>query len=224
MVVGGVKPPVTTDIAMHLAVLERALRHLLPPGAAVAATDPKADHPTFPGEIIAAIPARRREFAAGRAALRAAMAELGLPPVAVPMRPNRAPDLPPGLAASITHGATACLAAAMRGPRALGIDLEEDAALPHELRDIILTPAERAVTHVDPSAARLIFAAKEAFYKAQYPITGTLLDFQAVEISLMDQRFVATLRSPVPGLPTGVAISGRWVRAAEHLLIAVVID
>ena len=201
-----------------LARLTAALRGLLPAQAAVAATDPQADHRLLPGESIAAIPRRQREFAAGRAALRAAMADLGLPAVAIPMHPDRSPALPAGLAASITHTATACLAAAMTGRRALGIDLEPDEPLPPDILDTVLTPAERGTPD-----ARVIFSAKEALYKAQYPLSGTLFGFDAVAVTLQTATFTATFLQSVPGFPAGTRLSGQWTRVENHILTAIVI-
>jgi len=202
-----------------LARLAAALRGLLPAHAAVAATDPKAEYPVFPGESIAAVPSRLREFAAGRAALRAAMADLGLPSIAIPMNPDRSPALPPGLAASITHTATVCLAAAMTARRGLGIDIEPDMPLPPDLIDTILTPAE----HGSAAEARLIFSAKEAVYKAQHPVSRTLFGFDAIAITLEPGTFSAIFQHSIPGFPAGTRLAGRWTRADNHILTAVVI-
>ena len=194
------------------------MRGLLPAGAAVAVTDPQADHPLLPGEHIAAVPRRLREFAAGRAALRAAMADLGLPATAIPMNPDRSPALPAGLAASITHTATACLAAAMTGRRGLGIDIEPDEPLPPDILDTVLTPPERGTPD-----ARVIFSAKEALYKAQYPITRRLFGFDAVAVTLQTATFTATFLQAIPGFPSGTRLTGCWTRAENHILTALVI-
>jgi 4'-phosphopantetheinyl transferase EntD len=198
--------------------LSAALRSILPPGAAVAATDPQADHPLLPGEQIAAVPRRLREYGAGRAALRIATAALGLPPLPVPMNADRSPAIRPGLAASITHTATACLAAAMTGIRALGIDLEPDEPLPRDIIAETMTAAEaRAQT------PRVVFSAKEALYKAQYPLTRALFGYDAVAITLSPGTFTGTFLQGVPGFPAGTRLQGRWVRAEGHVLTAVIL-
>ncbi len=203
-----------------LARLAAAARALLPLGAGVAATDPRVDHPAFPDEEISAIPARLREFRAGRAAARAAMAAIGLPPVALPMRPDRAPDWPPGLALSITHSATACLAAVLQGPRGLGIDIEPDTPLPPDVWESVLSPAER-LSHGKEALA--VFAAKEAAYKAQYPVSSTLFGFDALEVALTPGHFTATFRQSVPGFAAGARLQGHWARAEGHLMATVLI-
>ncbi|MGQ0565319.1 MAG: 4'-phosphopantetheinyl transferase family protein [Gemmobacter sp.] len=201
-----------------LAALAAALRGLLPVGAAVVATDPRAAHALLPGEAIAAVPRRLREYAAGRTALRGAMAMLGLAQVAIPMNPDRSPALPQGLAASITHTDSVCLAAAMTGPLGLGIDLEPDRPLPPEAMADILTPAE----HGTPEPL-VVFAAKEALYKAQYPVSRALFGFDAVAITLGPGAFIATFLHDVPGFPAGTRLPGRWCRVQGHILAALVL-
>lgn len=198
--------------------LAAALAGLLPAAAAVTATDPTGEHALMAGEEISAVPRRLREYAAGRAALRRAMAGIGLPQVAVPMNPDRSPALPPGLAASITHSATACLAAAMPGARGLGIDIEPDEPLPPDL-------AAEILTHGDDTrfGTRLVFSAKEALYKAQYPVSRTFFGFDAVAIAVGEGQFAAVFLQSVPGFPAGTRLPGRWTRAGDHILTALVI-
>lgn len=198
--------------------LTAALRAILPVNAAVAATDPTVDYPLLAGETITAVPRRLREYAAGRAALRQAMAALGLPAKPIPMNRDRSPALPAGLAASITHGERACLAAAMTGARSLGIDLEPDDPLPADLAAEILIPQEQGTPD-----ARLIFSAKEALYKAQYPVSQTLFGFDAVVVVVAPGTFVGTFLRAVPGFPAGTRLSGRWTRAEGHILTALII-
>lgn len=137
-----------------------------------------------------AVPAREREFAAGRRAARRAMAALDYRPEALPMGADRAPIWPDGLVGSISHGAGVCVAAVARrgAARSLGIDLEEAGAVGDDLLGEICTLAERAWVQAQPEPNRailasLLFSAKEAAYKCQYPLSGKVLDFQALEIT-----------------------------------------
>lgn len=187
-------------------------RSLLPPYVHVAVEDPRAAGlaartlaneapdtentgptdgllPVEAAAISAAVPRRRGEFAAGRRAARRAMAALGHPPAAIPMGPDRAPVWPDGLVGSISHTADCCIAVVTpTGPvAALGIDLEPDLPLETGLWDSICTRAELEALQACASAergrlVRRIFAAKEAVYKAQYPLTGALIGFDAVTI------------------------------------------
>ncbi|APX14323.1 4'-phosphopantetheinyl transferase family protein [Tateyamaria omphalii] len=99
------------------------------------------------------------------------------------MQGNRAPRWPDGLVGSITHTSQAALAIVTRSTaaRSIGIDLEDATPLPHDLWDVVLTPAERARAH-DGATAKRIFSSKEAVYKAQFPITGQRLEFTDLSI------------------------------------------
>jgi 4'-phosphopantetheinyl transferase EntD len=77
--------------------------------------------------------------------------------------------------------------------RALGIDVEPAEALSPELLDLVATPQERAAIDYDPYRGRLLFAAKEAVYKAVYPLDRTFLDHHDVQIDLVRQ--CATVRN-----------------------------
>ncbi len=217
----------------RLAAAEAALAALLPPGAAVAAFDPRAPAPPpWPGECAGpgrVAPARAAEFAAGRAALRRAMARLGLPPAALPVGPGRAPLWPQGVTGSLTHTATLGLAAVAPagGVAGLGIDAEPDAPLPPELWEAVLRPEERAaLAALPPEArgqrARLVFVAKEALHKAQYPATGRLIGFEAVRIEVSGGDLRAVFVARTGRFAPGAALAGRWAAAAGHVVAAVV--
>jgi 4'-phosphopantetheinyl transferase EntD len=131
-----------------------------------------------------AVPKRIQEFAAGRQCARRALAELGRPDVPIPVAPDRQPLWPPGVVGSITHTAGLCAAVVAESTRleALGVDTELSGAVKPELWQMIcvadesawlstLAPGERA------AAVTLLFSAKEAFYKCQYPLVGERLSF-----------------------------------------------
>ena len=173
--------------------IEAALRDMLGPSVAVALTDPRDPvddlMPEEQTHIARAIPKRRFEFAAGRRAARQALAELGQPSTAIPQAPDRSPIWPDGLTGSITHCDTLCIAALAPQTchRSLGIDIEPATPLPADLHDVICTALDRLDLAALPAAARglhakQIFCAKEAFYKAQYPLTLKTLTFQDVTL------------------------------------------
>ena len=184
---------VSPERPLDLAALADTLRSLLGPGIGVGVTDPTAPGGTLldteTPTIARAVAKRRLEFTAGRIAARAAMADLGLPPAPVPMGPDRAPIWPEGLTGSIAHCATACIAAVtpLSAVRSIGLDIEEATPLAPDLWDTICTPVERTWLATRPEAdrglqAKRIFSAKEALYKAQYPLTRRLLEFREVEV------------------------------------------
>ncbi len=211
-------------------------RVLLPGTVALASSDPGAPQPVaWPEErapLSRARPARLREFDAGRAAARAAMVQLGLPPAPVLHGADRAPVWPRGMTGTIAHCATACLAAVAhrRDIRALGLDLEEDTPLPAELIETVCTPDERAglaaLSRAERRAvAKRIFCAKEAAYKAQYSLSRTLFDFQTLRIGFDGPpgHFTAHFLRPVAPFATGACLNGRLATGGALIVAAVVL-
>lgn len=178
-------------------------------------------HGFWPGEAPAmtrATPARQAEFAAGRAAARQALRAIGLVPFAIPMGPDRAPIWPSGVIGSITHHDGRCLAVAARrqAMAGLGIDVEPLAPLAADLWDEILLPTERAwlsgqADDLQAVLARMIFAAKEATYKAIYPRTRQVVGFDAMQIrpDPARGRYTATLTRAYGPLPSGARLQGQ---------------
>ena len=203
-----------------------ALRGLLPPDVAAGWADPQGAHPLLPGEDLpGATPARLREFAAGRAAVRAALAALGLPAMSIAHGKDRAPVWPVGVTGSITHTGTQCLAVVARDTvlRGIGVDLEPAVPLDRDLWDTILLPDEqRALMRLPPDqrglAAKTAFSAKEAAYKAQYARSKTLFGFEVMHLTQTDDQFTARFRDPVPPFAAGDWIDGRIAVTAGHIL------
>jgi 4'-phosphopantetheinyl transferase EntD len=207
----------------ELALLTATLRAMLPAGAGVGAALASGDHALWPGEALArAVLKRQREFAAGRAAARAALADIGAAAVALPRRPDRAPEWPAGVAGSISHSDDVALAAVVRGGPSPGIDVEPDADLPANVVGTILSEAERA-TLGSLRLARVVFSVKESFFKAQHPRTGQMIGFDAAQVALTRSGFALTVAHSLPGLPAGTRLSGHWAACEGHILTALVI-
>jgi 4'-phosphopantetheinyl transferase EntD len=206
-----------------LAALIAAARMLLPPGVGLGWADPQAVHPVLAGEVLPrAVPKRQREFSAGRAAARMAM---GRPAQPLPMRQDRAPDWPAGICGSISHSDSACLAIAAPVTlfRGLGLDLEPASPLDPDLWETVLVPAERdRLARLPPAdratLAKLIFAAKEAVYKAQWTISEHLFGFERLSVTITEQTFTARFRADVPQFPARTKLRGNWLRAGGHFL------
>ena len=198
--------------------LATALRAVLPPGVAlglpVAGDLPLED----PGPVVSA---RRVEFAAGRSAARAAMAALGLPPLPILMGADRAPVWPGGVTGTITHCAGACLALAGRAAdwRGLGLDAEPLVPLEAGLWPLILGPDEEG----DGLQALRSFVAKEAAYKAQYPLSRTLFDFHTLRLDWRGDMFTARFTRAVPPFAKGAPLQGRLVQVGGLLAAYVAI-
>ncbi|MFC3570683.1 4'-phosphopantetheinyl transferase family protein [Paracoccus simplex] len=194
--------------------LDALARRLLPRGYGCAVLPLAAEPaPLLPGEaeaIARAVPKRRREFALGRMALRAAIRQAGhdLPADRpIPARPDRQPDLPPGISASLSHGGDYCIAiAAPPGGASVGVDLEPcDRTLPEGLAETIMPFRLNGA-----GDALLAFCAKEAMFKAQYPLTARMLDFREVPVVIGPARFRACMGDRL--------IRGRWGRAEGYWL------
>ena len=141
-------------------------------------------------DVSKAVAKRRREYSAGRACARDAMATLGLAPVALPASRDRLPAWPPGIVGSITHDNRVAAAAVARradGVRSVGIDLEPGEPLPGEIYDTVCLPEEMRWlgAQSEPARgllARALFSAKEAAFKCQFPLTGRMLEFDEVAV------------------------------------------
>lgn len=142
--------------------------------------------------IATALPERRDQFAAGRGCARRAMELLGEEPRPVPADATGAPVWPSGLVGSITHcrGYRAAVLARRADVTALGIDAEPNLGLRDGVLELVSSAGERA--RLRESAAllphvrvdRLLFSAKEAAYKAWYPLHGIRLGFREAELTL----------------------------------------
>jgi 4'-phosphopantetheinyl transferase EntD len=173
------------------------LRELFPPGALAAelrgAGDPAALLPDEWQSHRTAVPKRMQEFAAGRACAHRLLAEFGVVDFSIKAAPDRQPLWPPTLVGSITHTTGFC--AAVVAPKkvlgSVGIDSEIRGSVKPELWRSICTASETAWLHLLPDAeqalaATLIFSAKEAFYKCQYPLVAERLSFHDVSIQIGD--------------------------------------
>jgi len=161
------------------------------PGVALACS-PIADHRAslFDAErasIDGATAGRQREFATGRWLARRAMAALDLPGAAVHKNHDRSPGWPEGCLGAISHDREHALALVARAGvvRGLGLDLEDAARITPELHRKLFTAGEQArLRELDPRAPGLLFAAKEAAYKAVYPLVGDFIGFPEGETEL----------------------------------------
>ena len=206
--------------------LETALAALFPPGTATALVRIDAPHPApFPEErpaIAGAVAARCAEFTAGRTAARQALAALGLAPAAIPTGPQRQPLWPPGISGSIAHAA-GLAGAALRHGAPLGLDIEEDAPLAPDLWPLICEADELAAlpTEGRGTYVRQVFSAKEAAFKAQFPRTGALIGFDAMQVRLSPGTFTARFRETVGDFPVGHVFQGRLICQAGIIFAGV---
>lgn len=195
---------------------------LFPRGVATAeAYGDSADATLLPGEeslIAQAVPKRRREFTTARHCGRTALSRLGVEPAPILRGERGMPLWPAQVVGSLTHceGYRGAAVAYSMQIRSLGIDAEPHEALPDGVLDHTSLPEEREVLagrDDDLHWDRLLFCAKEATYKAWFPITGRWLGFEDAHITFT--------RDDLPGSGSG---SGGGPVAAGGFTSRILID
>jgi 4'-phosphopantetheinyl transferase EntD len=186
-------------VESNLAKLSTRLDGLFPAGARAAEMCEAADASLLlPAEarfLGRAVPSRVQEFAAGRVCARRLLAEFGIMEFPLMMADDRQPIWPSTLVGSITHTRGFC--AAVVAPRThmagIGIDCEVTDSVKEEFWPKLFTAAETTWLRSLPisqqaAAATLIFSAKEAFYKCQYPLVGERLGFGDATVEVLDWK------------------------------------
>jgi 4'-phosphopantetheinyl transferase EntD len=202
------------------------IAELLPPTAVAVETFADAGEPALFAEerelVGRAVAKRRREFATGRECAHRALERLGLPAAPVPSGERGEPLWPAGVVGSITHcdGYRACAVARAAELLTIGIDAEPHGPLPDGLLGTVASAAERRTLAELAAAApaihwdRLLFSAKEAVYKAWYPLAQRWLGFEDAELTIDPRRRSFEARLLVPGPVVAGAelrgFRGRW--------------
>lgn len=160
----------------------------------LAAAEMYADEPglaPLPEEeplIARSVAKRRNEFVSVRRCARLALRELGVPPVPILKGEKGEPCWPDGVVGSLTHceGFRGAAVARSGAVRSVGIDAEPHGVLPDGVLGAISLPAERAEIGALPAGLhwdRILFCAKEATYKAWFPLTHRWLGFEDAHIT-----------------------------------------
>jgi 4'-phosphopantetheinyl transferase EntD len=198
------------------------------PGTAIAVeTFADAEESTlFPEErqiVAKAVEGRRREFATGRDCARRALERLGVPPGPIPAGKRGEPIWPTGVVGSITHcrGYRACAVARATDLATIGVDAEPHAPLSDGLVGYIAGPEEIGrlgeLAQAEPSICwdKLLFSAKEAVYKAWFPLAERRLGIEDTLIAIDPRQRTFSAQLLVPGpVVAGVelsGLSGRWL-------------
>lgn len=146
---------------------------------------PQALLPAERDSLHGAVPARIAEFAAGRHCAHQALQALGVAADVPLLRgPHREPLWPAGWVGSITHttGYCAAVVAPASACAGLGIDAEHCGRVGPELWPMLFDASELAQLHsLQPLArdrlATVLFAAKEAFFKSHFRLSGAMTEF-----------------------------------------------
>lgn len=184
----------------YTSLLGSALRGLLPPDVVCAVgVIPGESHFEFSVEadgLCTAGDYRKREFVAGRDCARTALEQLGL--VRQPILPDEygVPRWPEGVLGAISHsrGHCAALAAGSGAYRTLGLDLEKTNRLSPSAIKRTVHPDEEAYVQDNQRRASLIFCAKEAFFKAQFPVWHTHANFHDLVFAVDEAEGRLTVR------------------------------
>lgn len=209
--------------------------------------DREAGLPEERAAIAHAVAGRRGDYLSVRDCARISLVSLGLAPSTIGTGPRREPVWPPGVVGSLTHcaGYRAAAVARKTSVHSIGIDAEPHERLPDGVLETVGLPEEvlavAALERRDPRThwSRLLFCAKEAVYKAWFPITGEWLGFEEASVSiettghdlrrhhrgLCGGRFSARLLRPGPSV-AGVRLTsfeGRWSVASGLIAAAVLV-
>ncbi|VEG53906.1 4'-phosphopantetheinyl transferase [Mycolicibacterium aurum] len=201
-------------------------------------SDPKELAPLPEEEplIAKSVAKRRNEFITVRYCARQALVDLGLEPVPILKGDKGEPCWPDGVVGSLTHceGFRGAAVGRRSEFRSLGIDAEPHDVLPHGVLDAISLPIERHQLQAMPQGVhwdRVLFCAKEATYKAWYPLTHRWLGFEDAHISFdvdgSGQAGTFTSRILIdPAAETGpplTSLTGRWSVQNGIALTAIVL-
>ncbi|MBJ8344969.1 4'-phosphopantetheinyl transferase superfamily protein [Antrihabitans sp. YC2-6] len=201
-------------------------------------TDPPGlkPHPLEESMISRAVEKRRREFIGARHCAREAMAKLGVEPGPVLRGDRNVPVWPRGLVGSLTHCEGyrgAALGYSMQF-RSVGIDAEPHGPLPEGVLDHVSLPEERtwlAAQGGEIHWDRLLFCAKEATYKAWFPLTGRWLGFEDAHITFTADGVTGTFHSELlisgevtdGGTPLRT-FDGRWLMSDGLVLTTIAVS
>ena len=180
---------IADETALKQSIEQLSSPHILVGCRIIAPGDETAILPEEAASIASHAPHVRRASGAVRIAGRALLGRLGLLECAIAQGSSGAPVWPEGVVGSFAHDDEVAVAAVARDNdiAALGIDVEP-ADPPSELQALVLTKREWTQMPTASWSGRLVFAAKEAVYKAIATLDGTLLDYQDIETDFLAGR------------------------------------
>ena len=186
--------------------------------------------------IARSVAKRRNEFVTVRYCARQALADLGLPPVPILKGDKGQPCWPDGVVGSLTHceGFRGAVVGRVTDVRSVGIDAEPHGVLPKGVLDAISLPEERQELAALPDGThwdRILFCAKEATYKAWFPLTHRWLGFEDAHVRLVvdgsgrsgsfeSRILIDPVAESGPPLTT---LAGRWSVDQGLVLTAIVL-
>jgi 4'-phosphopantetheinyl transferase EntD len=146
--------------------------------------------------IARAVQQRVNHFSTGRYCAKQALKALGINGAEILVGEGKEPLWPEGIVGSISHTKTMAGAVVARADKlvSIGMDIETIGGVRPDMWDMLFLPSEQQYLNAftgDEQAMQttLLFSGKEAFYKLQYPLTKTFLDFTDVEMRPANGKF-----------------------------------
>ncbi len=169
--------------------MDRALAALAPPGlltgcVGIQAGDEQYLLPAESDSIATRENRARAASGAGRRVAHGLLRRLGCADPAILRGHAGEPVWPAGIVGSIAHDDELAVAVAARtdAMRSVGVDIEPALPLPADLRAVVAAPQDR-LGDLDPGmGGRILFAVKEAAYKASFPLDGRVLGFEDIAV------------------------------------------
>lgn len=188
--------------------------------------------------IAKSVAKRRNEFVTARHCARVALGQLGVPPVPILKGDKGQPCWPDGVVGSLTHctGYRGVVVGRAGAVRSVGIDAEPHDVLPEGVLDAITLTEERHEIAVLPDGLhwdRILFCAKEATYKAWFPLTNRWLGFEDAHVMFdVNPSGAGTMGTFVSKIlinpeavsgPPLTALRGRWSVERGLVITAIVL-
>jgi 4'-phosphopantetheinyl transferase EntD len=161
-----------------------------------------------------------RARARGRECAARLLSKVGAASTDVATGPEGEPLWPQGWVGSISHRSALSIVAIARSSDALGlgVDIEPDVPCSTELVRRVCSDRElssmAALGQPTEALARVVFSAKEALHKAQFPLTRAPSGLRHIEVLLDFDTFAARFIQPLAPFPEGFEVRGRWCKTA----------
>lgn len=173
---------------------------------------------------------RQREFVCGRHHAHRLLDTLGFADSIIGRDDRGCPLWPAGIVGSISHTSDFCIAMLARAEQfqSVGVDLEESGRLKPSLWPRLFSQAEIADlgSIADPleqiRRAAIMFSAKEAFYKCDYPVNQRSYDFMDLRVSIDQQSRRLTLH--LDGSEQQLQHHAVYASGMTHVVTAVYLD
>lgn len=190
----------------------------------------------WPGEadLVGPVWARNRfQSVLARECARLGLARLGHEPVPLPRLPQGGPAWPAGSVGSLTHcaGYRAAIVGRTSAGRSAGIDAEPHRPLPPGVMELISSAGEQGLVGRLRAAAphihwdTLLFCAKEAVYKAWFPLARTWVPMTQATVWLGTEgsfRVTIRLRENQPGDLSLLTWKVQWT-VRDGIIVAVTV-